>query len=161
MLIHDPPFAVQLERQWQSLIDGGLTYRYRPTEGDTPTATASATPAVAATAGKMRERGAPTGQPTPASFEELYPLTREPDALASLAQRGVPAPDEVIMDIDLDGENVACAEWCWLERRIALLVDGTLPEAGRRLRESGWRTVPASEEGHLRHLADWLGEESA
>ena len=142
VLIHDVPFAEQLERQWMSLIGDGLTYRYRLRD-DEPAAGA-------VTSGASDDPRA--------AFEALYPHTREPDALAWLAEQGVPAPDEIGVDAVVDDEVIACLEWRWLDRRVALLVEGSPPKANRDLQEAGWRTILSTDEKELQRLARWLRE---
>ena len=143
VLVHDAPFAEQLERQWLGLVSSGLTCRHRVSD-DVP-AEAPATD------------GGSAG--TADDFEALYPHTREREALEWLAGQGVPAPDETGADVTIDDEVVACLEWRWRERRIGLLVAGTSPEAGRTLQGAGWRTIASTDEPELRRLVDWLREE--
>lgn len=140
VLIHDVPFAEQLERQWMSLIASGLTCRYRRPEGESGSKP-SAPPTLTASA-----------------FDVLRPYTREPRALTRLEESGLTAPDETGVDIMVDDESVARAEWRWLERRIALLVPDSSPAAVRRLQASGWRTVSSTDERDMDLLIGWLRE---
>jgi len=92
-------------------------------------------------------------------LDELLEFTDWPNELQALIQAGVVLPDEVGLDINLDGMVHTVMEWAWESARVGYLASDDA-ELQTRLTEAGWRIVTRADAAARTQLADWLQQES-
>lgn len=93
--------------------------------------------------------------PVDRAWQSLIEFTTEPDALASLSNRGIQPPDEVGIDIEDAGEVLGEVEWCWMSEQVGLYLSGDEEELSR-IKARGWRVITDVETASLDAIVGWL-----